>query len=144
LLDIIHGTMKHRTSITLTLAIAFGLVFASTGLHSMSVFAQTNATKKSTTSTTGTNATKPSEASAGKSAAQKPSANKSSGGATSGKSSTPPSTVATVKGGPKAAGTASQLNQIEGNNTNIISKGANIANKPGLAGLKGESNVTGK
>ena len=133
--------MKHTISITLTLAIAFGLVLASTGLHSMSVFAQTNATKKSTTSTTGTNATKPSEASGGKSAAQKPSANKSSGG---GKSSTPPSTVATVKGGPKAAGTASQLNQLEGNNTNIISKGTNIANKPGIAGLAKESNTTGK
>ena len=130
--------MKQTISITLTLAIAFGLILASTGLHSMSVFAQTNATKKSTTNTTGTNATK---ATAGKSAVQKPSANKSSGG---GKSSTPPSTVATVKGGPKAAGTASQLNKIEGNNTNIISKGTNIANKPGLAGLKGESNVTGK
>jgi hypothetical protein len=130
--------MKHTISITLTLAIAFGLILASTGLHSMSVFAQTNATKKSTTNTTGTNATK---APAEKSAAQKPSANKSSGG---GKSSTPPSTVATVKGGPKAAGTASQLNQLEGNNTNIISKGANIANKPGLAGLAKESNTTGK
>ena len=133
--------MKQTISITLTLAIAFGLILASTGLHSMSVFAQTNATKKSTTNTTGTNATKPSEASAGKSAAQKPSSNKSSGG---GKSSTPPSTVATVKGGPKAAGTASQLNQLEGNNTNIISKGTNIANKPGLAGLAKESNTTGK
>ena len=131
--------MRHTISITLTLAIAFGLVLASTGLHSMSIFAQTNSTKKSTTSTAGTNATKASEASGGKSGA-----NKSSGGATSGKSSTPPSTVATVKGGPKAAGTASQLNKIEGNNTNIISKGANIANKPGIAGLKGESNVTGK
>jgi hypothetical protein len=130
--------MKQTISITLTLAIAFGLILASTGLHSMSVFAQTNATKKSTTNTTGTNATK---ATAGKSAAQKPSANKSSGG---GKSSTPPSTVATVKGGPKAAGTASQLNQLEGNNTNIISKGANIANKPGIAGLAKESNTTGK
>src|SRR5438067_2456183 len=124
--------MKHAISITLTLAIAFGLVLASTSLHSMSVFAQTNATKKSTTSTTGTNATKASEASGGKSAAQKPSANKSSGG---GKSSTPPSTVATVKGGPKAAGSASQLNQVEGNNTNTISKGVNIANKLGIAGL---------
>ena len=133
--------MKHIISITLTLAIAFGLVLASTGLHSMSVFAQTNATKKNTTSTPGTNATKPSEASAGKSAAQKPSANKSSGG---GKSSTPPSTVATVKGGPKAAGTVSQLNQVEGNNTNTISKGANIANKPGMAGMSKESNITGK
>jgi hypothetical protein len=133
--------MKDTISITLTLAIAFGLVLASTGLHSMSVFAQTNATKKSTTSATGTNATKASEASAGKSTAQKPSANKSSGG---GKSTTPTSTVATVKGGPKAAGTASQLNQVEGNNTNTISKDANIANKPGLAGLSKESNITGK
>jgi hypothetical protein len=133
--------MKDTISITLTLAIAFGLVLASTGLHSLSVFAQTNATKKSTTSATGTNATKASEASAGKSTAQKPSANKSSGG---GKSTTPTSTVATVKGGPKAAGTASQLSQVEGNNTNIISKGANIANKPGIAGLSKESNTTGK
>lgn len=136
--------MRHTISITLTLAIAFGLLLASTGLHSTSIFAQTNSTKKNTTSTAGTNATKASEASGGKSGAQKPSANKSSGSATSAKSTTPPSTVATVKGGPKAAGTASQLNKIEGNNTNIISKGANIANKPGLSGLKGENNVTGR
>ena len=39
------------------------------------------------------------------------------------KSDNSPCSTAMVKGGPKAAGTASQLNQIEGNNTNIISKG---------------------
>ena len=135
--------MKDTISVTLILAIAFGLVLASTGLHSLSVFAQTNATKKNTANATGTNATKASGASAGNSTSQQPSANKGTGAAGA-KSSTSPSTTAVVKGGPKAAGTASQLSQIEGNNTNIISKNANIANKPGLAGLAGESNTTGK
>jgi len=139
--------MKETISITLIIAFACGLILSTAGLHSMSVFAQTNTTKQNTTTTaasSGTNATKPSGASAGNSTAQQqPSANKSTA-ATGGKSSTPPATTTTVKGGPKAAGTASQLNQIEGNNTNIISKGANIANKPGIAGLSGESNVTGK
>jgi hypothetical protein len=131
----------------LIIAFACGLILSTAGLHSMSVFAQTNTTKQNTTAaaSSGTNATKASGASAGNSTAQQqqPSANKSTA-ATGGKSSTPPATTTTVKGGPKAAGTASQLNQIEGNNTNIISKGANIANKPGIAGLSGESNVTGK
>jgi hypothetical protein len=135
--------MKDTISVTLILAIAFGLVLASAGLHSLSVFAQTNATKKNTANATGTNATKASGASAGNSTSQQPSANKGTGAAGA-KSSTSPSTTAIVKGGPKAAGTASQLSQIEGNNTNIISKNANIANKPGLAGLAGESNITGK
>jgi hypothetical protein len=140
--------MKETISITLIIAFACGLILSTAGLNSMSVFAQTNTTKQNTTTTaasSGTNATKASGASAGNSTAQQqqPSANKSTA-ATGGKSSTPPTTTTTVKGGPKAAGTASQLNQIEGNNTNIISKGANIANKPGIAGLSGESNVTGK
>jgi cytoskeletal protein RodZ len=139
--------MKETISITLIIAFACGLILSTAGLHSMSVFAQTNTTKQNTTAaaSSGTNATKASGASAGNSTAQQqqPSANKSTA-ATGGKSSTPPATTTTVKGGPKAAGTASQLNQIEGNNTNIISKGANIANKPGIAGLSGESNVTGK
>ena len=140
--------MKETISITLIIAFACGLILSTAGLHSMSVFAQTNTTKQNTTTSaaasSGTNATKASGASAGNSTAQQqPSANKSTA-ATGGKSSTPPATTTTVKGGPKAAGTASQLNQIEGNNTNIISKGANIANKPGIAGLSGESNVTGK
>jgi cytoskeletal protein RodZ len=141
--------MKETISITLIIAFACGLILSTAGLNSMSVFAQTNTTKQNTTTaaaSSGTNATKASGASAGNSTAQQqqqPSANKSTA-ATGGKSSTPPTTTTTVKGGPKAAGTASQLNQIEGNNTNIISKGANIANKPGIAGLSGESNVTGK
>jgi len=140
--------MKETISITLIIAFACGLILSTAGLHSMSVFAQTNTTKQNTTAaaaSSGTNATKASGASAGNSTAQQqqPSANKSTA-ATGGKSSTPPATTTTVKGGPKAAGTASQLNQMEGNNTNIISKGANIANKPGIAGLSGESNVTGK
>jgi cytoskeletal protein RodZ len=139
--------MKETISIALIIAFACGLILSTAGLHSMSVFAQTNTTKQNTTAaaSSGTNATKASGASAGNSTAQQqqPSANKSTA-ATGGKSSTPPATTTTVKGGPKAAGTASQLNQIEGNNTNIISKGANIANKPGIAGLSGESNVTGK
>ena len=138
--------MKETISITLIIAFACGLFLSTAGLHSMSVFAQTNTTKQNTTAaaSSGTNATKASGASAGNSTAQQqPSANKSTA-ATGGKSSTPPATTTTVKGGPKAAGTASQLNQIEGNNTNIISKGANIANKPGIAGLSGESNATGK
>jgi cytoskeletal protein RodZ len=135
--------MKETISITLIIAFACGLILASSS-HSMSVFAQTNTTKQNTTAASGTNATKASGNSAGNSTTQQqPSGNKSTA-ATSGKASTSPATTTTVKGGPKAAGTASQLNQIEGNNTNIISKGANIANKPGVAGLSGESNTTGK
>jgi hypothetical protein len=135
--------MKKTISVTLILAIAFGLVLAATGLHSLPVYAQTNATKNKTSSATGTNATKGSGASGNSTAQQQqPSANK--GGATNTKSSTSPTTTATVKGGPKAAGTASQLNQIEGNNTQTLAKNANIANKPGIAGLAGESNATGK
>jgi hypothetical protein len=101
------------------------------------------AQQKSTTNTIGTNATKSSGASAGNSTDQQPIPNNGTG-ASSAKSSTYPTTTATVKGGPKAAGTASQLNQIGGNNTNTISKGTSIANKPGVAGLAGESNTTGK
>ena len=93
--------MKDTISVTLILAIAFGLVLASAGLHSLSVFAQTNATKKNTANATGTNATKASGASAGNSTSQQPSANKGTGAAGA-KSSTSPSTTAMVKGGPKA------------------------------------------
>ena len=122
--------MRKMMTISLMIAISFGLVLASVSFHSsLSAFAQANSTKKNATS-------------------QQSNGNKSSGGgaaaAAGGKSSnTPPSTVATMKG-PKAAGTANQLNQVEGNNTQTLSKNTNIANKPGVAGLAGESNATGK
>jgi hypothetical protein len=122
--------MRKMMTVSLIIAISFGLVLASVSFHSsLSAFAQANSTKKNATS-------------------QQSSGNKSSGGggaaAAGGKpSNTPPSTVATMKG-PKAAGTANQLNQVEGNNTQTLSKNTNIANKPGVAGLAGESNATGK
>lgn len=123
--------MRKMMTVSLMIAISFGLVLASVSFHSsLSAFAQANSTKKNATS-------------------QQSSGNKSSGGgggaaAAGGKpSNTPPSTVATMKG-PKAAGTANQLNQVEGNNTQTLSKNTNIANKPGVAGLAGESNATGK
>jgi hypothetical protein len=122
--------MRKMMTVSLMIAISFGLVLASVSFHSsLSAFAQANSTKKNATS-------------------QQSNGNKSSGGgaaaAAGGKSSnTPPSTVATMKG-PKAAGTANQLNQVEGNNTQTLSKNTNIANKPGVAGLAGESNATGK
>jgi hypothetical protein len=122
--------MRKMMTVSLMIAISFGLVLASVSFHSsLSAFAQANSTKKNATS-------------------QQSNGNKSSGGgaaaAAGGKSSnTPPSTVATMKG-PKAAGTANQLNQVEGNNTQTLSKNTNIANKPGVAGLSGESNATGK
>ena len=122
--------MRKMITVSLMIAISFGLVLASVSFHSsLSAFAQANSTKKNATS-------------------QQSNGNKSSGGgaaaAAGGKSSnTPPSTVATMKG-PKAAGTANQLNQVEGNNTQTLSKNTNIANKPGVAGLAGESNATGK
>jgi hypothetical protein len=123
--------MRKMMTVSLMIAISFGLVLASVSFHSsLSAFAQANSTKKNATS-------------------QQSSGNKSSGGgggaaAVGGKpSNTPPSTVATMKG-PKAAGTANQLNQVEGNNTQTLSKNTNIANKPGVAGLAGESNATGK
>ena len=118
-------------TVSLMIAISFGLVLASVSFHSsLSAFAQANSTKKNATS-------------------QQSNGNKSSGGggaaaSAGGKpSNTPPSTVAIMKG-PKAAGTANQLNQVEGNNTQTLSKNTNIANKPGVAGLAGESNATGK
>lgn len=123
--------MRKMMTVSLMIAISFGLVLASVSFHSsLSAFAQANSTKKNATS-------------------QQSNGNKSSGGgggaaAAGGKpSNTPPSTVATMKG-PKAAGTANQLNQVEGNNTQTLSKNTNIANKPGIAGLAGESNATGK
>jgi hypothetical protein len=121
--------MRKMMTVSLMIAISFGLVLASVSFHSsLSAFAQANSTKKNATS-------------------QQSNGNKSSGGgaaAAGGKpSNTPPSTVATMKG-PKAAGTANQLNQVEGNNTQTLSKNTNIANKPGVAGLAGESNATGK
>ena len=120
--------MRKMMTVSLMIAISFGLVLASVSLHSsLSAFAQANSTKKNATS-------------------QQSSGNKSSGGgaAAGGKpSNTPPSTVTIMKG-PKAAGTANQLNQIEGNNTQTLSKNTNIANKPGVAGLAGENNATGK
>ena len=127
--------ITNTITITLVLAIAFGLVLASTiSLHSLSVvYAQTNdATKKST---------------AGNSTTQQQQAGGAKKGAAANSpkpSATPPATTATVKGGPKAAGTASQLNQIEGNNTQTRSKNTNIANKPGVAALPSESNASGK
>ncbi len=123
--------MRKMMTVSLMIAISFGLVLASVSFHSsLSAFAQANSTKKNATS-------------------QQSNGNKSSGGgggaaAAGGKpSNTTPSTVATMKG-PKAAGTANQLNQVEGNNTQTLSKNTNIANKPGVAGLAGESNATGK
>jgi hypothetical protein len=127
---------KNTKTTALILTITLGLVLASTiSLHSSSpVYAQTNATKKSTAG----NSTAQQQAGGG--------AKKAGGSVTNGAkpSATPPTTTATVKGGPKAAGTASQLNQIEGNNTQILSKNTNIANKPGLAALPSENNATGK
>ena len=127
--------ITNTITITLVLAIAFGLVLASTiSLHSLSVvYAQTNATKKSTA---GNSTTQQQQAGGG--------AKKGAAANSPKPSATPPATTATVKGGPKAAGTASQLNQIEGNNTQTLSKNTNIANKPGVAALPSESNATGK
>jgi hypothetical protein len=123
--------MKRTLAMTVTLVVlGLGLVFASAS-HTSQVLAQTNATKNAT----GTNATK---AATGNSTTQ----NSSNQGSAKGTSSTTAPTTATVKGGPKAAGSSSQLQQIEGNNTNILTKNTNVGSSPGLKGLAAEHNTT--
>ena len=116
------------------LALACGMFLNYAG-HPGQALAQGNNTKNATQGSAGggaaaSNATKSSGAS-------------SAGGGAGGKSTTPPSTVATMKGGPKAAGSASQLQQIEGPNaTKIMSSNTPVGNKPGIKGLASEANTT--
>jgi cytoskeletal protein RodZ len=130
--------MKRTVAMTLTIvALGLGLVFAS-GVHTWPVLAQTNPAKNATQNAknaTGTNATK---GATGSSASQN-SSNKSSATDTT---STPASTTATVKGGPKAAGSSSQLQQIEGNNTNLLTNNTKVSSSSGLKGLAAEHNTT--
>jgi hypothetical protein len=115
------------------IALASGMFLNYAG-HPWQVLAQTQGTQ---------NATQGSSSAGGGGAAaggNQTGGNQTGGG---GKSTTPPSTVKTVKGGPKAAGSASQLQQIEGPNASkIISSGTPIGNKPGLRGLTSEGNAT--
>jgi hypothetical protein len=130
--------MKRTLAMTVTLVVlGLGLVFASAS-HTSPVLAQTNATKNATQNAknaTGTNATK---AATGNSTTQ----NSSNQGSAKGTSSTTAPTTATVKGGPKAAGSSSQLQQIEGNNTNVLTNNTNVGSSPGLKGLAAEHNTT--
>jgi hypothetical protein len=125
--------MKRTLAMTVTLVVlGLGLVFASAS-HTWPVLAQTNATKNATQNAknaTGTNATKVATG------------NSSNKGSATGTTSTTAPTTATVKGGPKAAGTSSQLQQIEGNNTNLLSNNTNVGSSPGLKGLTAEHNTT--
>ncbi|MFL6368015.1 MAG: hypothetical protein ACJ72T_05640, partial [Nitrososphaeraceae archaeon] len=117
------------------IALASGLFLNYAG-HPWQVLAQTN---NATQGSTGkSNATQSSGSSGGNATSQSQGASQGGGG----KSTTPPSTVQAVKGGPKAAGSASQLQQIEGNNTSVISQGSSVGNKPGLQALSSESNTT--
>ena len=97
------------------IALASGIFLNYAG-HPWQVLAQTQGTQ---------NATQGSSSAGGGSAAaggNQTGGNQTGGG---GKSTTPPSTVETVKGGPKAAGSASQLQQIEGPNAGASSAGQN-------------------
>ena len=122
------------------IALASGLFLNYAG-HPWQVLAQTSGTQNATQGSTGkSNATQSSGSSGGGNATSQSQGASQGGG--SGKSTTPPSTVQAVKGGPKAAGSASQLQQIEGNNTSVISQGSSVGNKPGLQALSSESNTT--
>src|SRR5207248_8616209 len=100
--------------------------------HPWPVLAQTNTPNNSS----GANAT-----SSMRKVANNQSTNSQSG--TGAKSSTPEATTAVMKGTPKSAGSANQLQQIEGNNTSVISNNTSVGNKAGLVkGLAQESNST--
>jgi hypothetical protein len=121
------------------LALASGLFLNYPG-HQWQVLAQTNSTTNATQGSTGASGNTTSQS---QGASQ--GSNSSSGGVSGGgnKSTTPDSTVATMKSGPKAAGSASQLQQIEGPNaTNIMSSNTPVGNKPGMQGLASEGNTT--
>jgi cytoskeletal protein RodZ len=128
------------------LALASGLFLNYPG-HQWQVLAQTNSTTNATQGSTGaSNATQSSGAS-GNTSSQSQGASQgsssSSGGGGGNKSTTPESTVATMKSGPKAAGSASQLQQIEGPNaTSMMSSNTPVGNKPGMQGLASEGNTT--
>jgi hypothetical protein len=130
--------MKKRTlAMTVTLVVlGLGLVFASAS-HTWQVLAQTNTAKNVTQNAKNATATNATKAATGNSTTQ--SSNK---GSATGTTSTPAQTASTVKGGPKAAGSASQLQQIEGNNTNILTNSTNVGTSPGLKGLSAEHNTT--
>src|ERR1051325_1625502 len=111
------------------IALASGLFLNYAG-HPWQVFAQTNSTSNATQSSTGKgNATSGSGSSANATSQKQGGSSGSSGGGSAGgggnATTTPSSTVSTVKGGPKAAGSASQLQQITGPNASqIISSNA--------------------
>jgi len=130
--------MKRTLAMTVTLVVlGLGLVFASAS-HTWPVLAQTNTAKNATQNAKNATATNATKAATGNSATQK-SSNK---GSATGTTSTPAQTASTVKGGPKAAGSASQLQQIEGNNTKILTNSTNVGSSPGLKGLSAEHNTT--
>ncbi|MFL6435889.1 MAG: hypothetical protein ACJ71O_19435, partial [Nitrososphaeraceae archaeon] len=111
--------------------------------HPWQVLAQTSGTQNATQGSTGKiNATQSSGSSGGGNATSQSQGASQGGGGGGNATTTPPSTVQAVKGGPKAAGSASQLQQIEGNNTSVISQGSSVGNKPGLQALSSESNTT--
>jgi hypothetical protein len=115
------------------IALASGLFLNYAG-HPWQVFAQTNSPSNATQGSTGANK-------GGNATSQQQGA--SGGGAGGNATTTPSSTVSTVKGGPKQAGSASQLQQITGPNASqILSSNAPLGNKPGLQGLSAESTTT--
>ena len=131
------------------IVLASGL-FLNYGGHPWQVFAQTNSTKNATQSSTGgasnassSSGTSGNSTSQGASQGASSGSSSGSGGGSGNKTTTPPSTVATMKSGPKAAGSASQLQQIEGPNASkIISSNTALGNKPGLQGVASEGNTT--
>ena len=113
------------------IALASGMFLNYAG-HPWQVLAQTQGTQ---------NATQGSSSAGGGGAAaggNQTGGNQTGGNQTGGggKSTTPPSTVETVKGGPKAAGSPSQLQQIEGPNAGASSAGQNATSAAGSAANK--------
>ena|ERR687887_31666 len=134
-------TMRSIIIAGFVLALASGLFLNYPG-HPWQVLAQTTNAKNATQSSTGaSNATKSGGGNMTSSSGGSSSAG--GGGGAGGKSTTPPSTVTTMKSGPKAVGSASQLQQIEGPNASkVLSSNAPIGNKPGVKGLTSEANTS--
>jgi hypothetical protein len=123
--------MQRIFSATVVLVLASGFFVTYLG-HPWPVLAQTNTPNNST----GANATSP----IGKAANNQTTTSQSG---TNGKSSTPEATTAVMKGTPKSAGSANQLQRIEGNNTSVISNNTSVGNNAGLVkGIGQESTST--
>ena len=123
------------------IALASGLFLNYAG-HPWQVFAQANNAQNASQSSTGASNASKSSGAGGNATSQSQGGGGAAGGGGNA-TTTPSSTVSTVKGGPKAAGSASQLQQLAGPNASkILSSNTPVGNKPGLQGLGAESTTT--